>query len=87
MKRTTLLFAVMLIVTVVMGKNEKYYQKMEEALGSRNQAESLKRRFLSYFLREDTLTYSIVVQPTHGSLDESLLPAVTYTPDEDYAGV
>jgi hypothetical protein len=33
MKRMTLLFATVLIATVAMGQNEKYYQKMGEALG------------------------------------------------------
>ena len=34
----------------------------------------------------DLLTYSIVAPPTNGSLDESLLPVVTYTPDENTNG-
>jgi VCBS repeat-containing protein len=34
----------------------------------------------------DLLTYIIVDPPSHGSLDESLLPTVTYTPDADYHG-
>lgn len=34
----------------------------------------------------DTLSYAIVTPPTHGNLDESLLPLVTYTPAAGYAG-
>jgi hypothetical protein len=33
MKRTTLLFAAIFIVSIAMGQNEKYFQKMGEALG------------------------------------------------------
>jgi len=33
MKRTTLLLATILIATIAMGQNEKYYQKMGETLG------------------------------------------------------
>ena len=33
MKRTTLFFAAIFIATIAMGQNEKYYQKMGEALG------------------------------------------------------
>jgi subtilisin-like proprotein convertase family protein len=33
-----------------------------------------------------TLSYAIVAPPAHGSLDTSLLPVVTYTPEADYAG-
>ena len=33
MKRTTLFFAAIFIASIAMGQNEKYYQKMGEALG------------------------------------------------------
>ena len=42
MKRITLLFAVMLIVTVTMGQNDKYYQKMGETLGKFATSNSVK---------------------------------------------
>jgi len=34
----------------------------------------------------DRVIYIIVSRPTHGELDESNLPEVTYTPDADYSG-
>ena len=34
----------------------------------------------------DRVLYTIVSQPTHGVIDESNLPEVTYTPDADYIG-
>ena len=34
----------------------------------------------------EVLSYAIVASPAHGSLDTSLLPVVTYTPEVDYSG-
>ncbi len=42
MKRMTLLLAAILTVTVAMGQNEKYYQKMGETLGSFASASSVE---------------------------------------------
>jgi len=42
MKRMTLLFATVLIATVAMGQNEKYYQKMGETLGKFASASSVE---------------------------------------------
>jgi hypothetical protein len=42
MKRTTLLLAAILTVTVAMGQNEKYYQKMGETLGKFASASSVE---------------------------------------------